>query len=64
VVEETTMINEAFIMKFPGHEEPLIVQDYEGIFRSHPPNFVFLMETKNGSEVVSKIVRKNRTRGD
>lgn len=58
------MINEAFIMKFPGHGEPLIVQDYKGIFRSHPPNFVFLMETKNGSEVVSKIVRKNRTRGD
>ncbi|KAL9334807.1 hypothetical protein Peur_071988 [Populus x canadensis] len=60
MLEETTMINEAFIMKFPGHGEPLIVQDYEGIFRSHPPNFVFLMETKNGSEVVSKIVRKKR----
>nr|TKR71050.1 hypothetical protein D5086_0000304740 [Populus alba] len=30
---------------------PLIVQDYEGIFRSHPPNFVFLTETKNGSEL-------------
>ena len=63
-VEETTMINEAFIMKFPEHGEPLKVQDYEGIFRSHSPNFVFLTKTKNGSEVVSKTVRKNRTRGD